>query len=66
MNGPDHYREAERLLARAATPAVVDGPVEQQTAVLAAAQVHADLAAVARETDQWHNRNVAEWAKVTA
>lgn len=50
MNGPDHYREAERLLdqLRRAHASIVS-PVlpERATAVLAEAQVHALLALTA-------------------
>jgi outer membrane biogenesis lipoprotein LolB len=44
VTGPEHYAEAERLLAEVTG---VDVPVAQATAIFAAAQVHADLAQVA-------------------
>lgn len=46
MNGPEHYTEAERLLA------IVDvnGTDPRDAAVLAAAQVHATLALAAATT----------------
>lgn len=49
MIGPEHYREAERLLADAAC-GVTTGPVyflEDALPTLAAAQVHATLALAA-------------------
>lgn len=48
MNGPDHYREAERLLAGAQNVmdvAPIDGLTRTECAVLA--QVHATLAVAA-------------------
>lgn len=50
MSGPEHYREAERLLGVAADPVTAARPgVTAQTiaGVLAVAQVHATLAAAA-------------------
>jgi hypothetical protein len=51
MNGPDHYREAERTLALArcatAQQAHNTEPDEAVTMMLAAAQVHATLALAA-------------------
>jgi len=51
MNGPDHYREAERTLALArlatAQQANATEPSEVVTMMLAAAQVHATLALAA-------------------
>jgi hypothetical protein len=44
MNGPSHYREAERLLDAASNMGV---PREVETYRLRAAQVHATLALVA-------------------
>lgn len=48
MNGPDHYREAERLIARL-TGIVLnnDGSSPEATFMLAEAQVHATLALAA-------------------
>lgn len=45
MNGPEHYREAERLLDRAENVIPDDEPA--QAAVAARAQVHATLALAA-------------------
>ncbi|MEU1141820.1 hypothetical protein ABZ392_33930 [Streptomyces sp. NPDC005885] len=56
MNGPEHYREAERLLSEASFTGITGNPVtrdgmpvrpELQAALIARAQVHATLAAVA-------------------
>lgn len=53
MTGPEHYREAERLLADAARGADT-GPVyflDDAAPTLAAAQVHATLALAAAVVD---------------
>lgn len=56
MTGPEHYREAERLLSGASFVSITGNPVtreglpmrpEHQAALLASAQVHATLADVA-------------------
>ncbi|MCD7440280.1 hypothetical protein K4B79_18875 [Streptomyces lincolnensis] len=56
MNGPQHYREAERLLSEASFTSITGSPVtreglprwpEQQAALIARADVHARLAQVA-------------------
>lgn len=56
MTGPEHYREAERLLSQASHESITGTPVtrqgmpmrpEAQAALIARAQVHATLAAVA-------------------
>lgn len=50
MNGPQHYTEAEKLLAEAAnTPACWDGTNPAATILLAEAQVHATLALAAAQ-----------------
>ncbi|MFJ9890844.1 hypothetical protein ACIQRW_34035 [Streptomyces sp. NPDC091287] len=56
MNGPEHYREAERLLAEADTilRPYDEGPCEADR-VLAAAQVHASLALTAVTVEQAAN-----------
>jgi hypothetical protein len=46
MTGPEHYQEAERLLAEAAGNSASMG---QLAAVIAAAQVHATLALAAQQ-----------------
>ncbi|MGW1267575.1 hypothetical protein [Streptomyces sp. NPDC002491] len=56
MNGPEHYREAERLLSEASFSSITGNPVtreglpmrpEQHAALIARAGVHAQLADVA-------------------
>lgn len=51
--GPEHYREAERLLTQAGRYASSDWPLEtgeRKADILVAAQVHATLALVASTT----------------
>ena len=73
MTGPEHYQEAERLLAFASSPAA-SGNVEADQA-LKAAQVHATLALAAATMDaadaesgargeRWPVR-VGNWVAVT-
>ena len=45
MNGPEHWREAEKILAL--HPSVLDGEGAEMTAVFTMAQVHATLAVAA-------------------
>lgn len=45
MNGPEHYREAERLIA--AADRLDDFPSEEYAQLVATAQAHAALAGVA-------------------
>ncbi|MEH0428806.1 hypothetical protein QBB34_21225 [Streptomyces stelliscabiei] len=56
MTGPEHYREAERLLSHASHESITGTPVthqgmpmrpERQAALIARAQVHATLALTA-------------------
>lgn len=47
MTGPEHYREAERLLAEGLHVLGEDGPLTGAAEPLAAAQVHATLALAA-------------------
>ena len=56
MTGPQHYREAERLLSEASFESITGSPVtrqglprrpEERDALIARAHVHAQLAAVA-------------------
>lgn len=56
MNGPEHYREAQRLLSQASHEDIAGNPVshegrpirpETHAALIARANVHAQLAAVA-------------------
>lgn len=47
MTGPEHYREAERLLGRGINCGFGEEPDAAQVAYLAAAQVHATLALAA-------------------
>ena len=47
MSGPQHYREAERLLAESMRPDSYDYPAERANRYIAAAQVHATLALAA-------------------
>lgn len=57
MNGPDHFREAERLLANAqreleaATPNTISEVLETTTVAVAKAQAHATLAKAAAIID---------------
>lgn len=50
MTGPDHYREAEELLAQASREFLA--PDGDPTTALAAAQVHATLAQAAASAHQ--------------
>lgn len=53
MTGPEHYREAERLVTNGqrcieeATPSTIDAAEDVARSAFAAAQVHATLALVA-------------------
>lgn len=49
MTGPEHYKEAERLIALAGE--MVNGPHLQHAAWVAEAQVHATLALAAATID---------------
>lgn len=69
MNGPDHYREAERLLADAgagtAQQAYAELPLgEPPSPLIAAAQVHASLAvaaALAHNITDATTGEIADW-----
>jgi hypothetical protein len=69
VNGPEHYREAERLL-QSADEENFDSPEER--GLLAAAQVHATLALAAATTlptivrQMGDRQEVTEWARLTA
>lgn len=65
MTGPEHYLEAERLLAFADSPAgqVVEG---QAAVVVVQAQVHATLALAAATWDTPATVRVGSWAGVLA
>lgn len=60
MNGIEHYREAERLLARAqsailgASPREAEAALEVANAAALAAQVHATLALAASAVEPIH------------
>jgi hypothetical protein len=61
MTGPDHYREAERLLEQSMSRMTVDP--ERRVRIISRAQVHATLAvaaAVALRTDELDWRQVAD------
>ena len=63
MTGPEHYREAERLIRLADRIAEVDG---DDSRTLAGAQVHATLAlaaATAFPVDALHAPFRADWVK---
>jgi hypothetical protein len=63
VNGPEHYREAERLLKSAAQNFLRDGT---PGSALAAAQVHATLAlaaATAREATKGGSAHAMEWVR---
>ena len=65
MNGPEHYREAERLMDSAVTWSVTDPARVDQ---IASAQVHATLALAAATADLIPaecTRSVQEWTEVT-
>lgn len=69
MNGPQHYAEAEELLASIE----YRGTPEQVQAVATAAQAHATLALVAAQIDAANlhsvgingNESMTEWGEVT-
>lgn len=69
MTGPEHYREAERLLNFAASPA---GEAEGVERTVAAAQVHATLALAAVTLDTaiiaqgYPSPMGAKWQEVTS
>lgn len=71
MKGPDHYREAERLLSTA--PNILGITQGEHAAIIAVAQVHATLALTAatvmpfvlNETYQ-DVEGVEDWARATA
>lgn len=66
MSGPEHYREAERLLEVASRDVSENWPVmtgEHKADLIAAAQVHATLAAAAATIDP---AGVAAWSEVLA
>ncbi|MGX1483391.1 hypothetical protein RKD45_002467 [Streptomyces griseus] len=67
MNGPEHYREAERLVAEADTILRPhdEGPCEADR-VLAAAQVHATLALAAAQAFTAADRYVGDGDHVNA
>lgn len=75
MTGPEHYREAERLLSQAMTSPDLPGQVEEWAAYrdsdLAAAQVHATLAQTAATAypaamDYCGEGNQRGWHEVTS
>jgi hypothetical protein len=63
MNGPNHYLDAERLLA-AAADAVEEGDYAAADRMLAAAQVHATLAQAASVVDAAVPTMLVRWAMV--
>jgi hypothetical protein len=71
MTGPEHYREAERLLQDAVTVKMITA--EDARAMIQMAQVHATLALVAATALPAAHRYLGgegdddrEWARVTA
>ncbi len=65
MNGPQHYREAERLLA---IPGLGAGDDPRDPTIVACAQVHATLALAAAQAGSTlglHGVPSAEWAEAT-
>jgi hypothetical protein len=71
MNGPDHYREAERLLDECCTddgffPAEDDADMDHHRNPLMAAQVHATLALAASNIEAATRRPSAAWTEVVA
>lgn len=72
MNGPDHYREAERLLEHADHDVSENWPAqtgEHKADILAAAQVHATLAHAAAVIDAgnavtWTSSSDGDWHEV--
>lgn len=64
MNGPEHYREGERLLdeARGTNPQITYAKDATQ---LAAAQVHATLALAAATVTRFAPTDAAAWNEVT-
>ncbi len=75
MNGPDHYRESERLLGEVErTPDAWGEAAEYCRQQLAAAQVHATLALAAATAyravcDYWSDEDLdtsREWAAVAS
>lgn len=59
MNGPEHYREAERLLHYQYTNGV-GGTVEPDPDVISLAQVHATLALAAATVENEHGEGLAD------
>ncbi len=55
MSGPEHYREAERLITPTTDPAsgVIPITVLPSPQMIAVAQVHATLALAAATADPW-------------
>lgn len=73
MNGPEHYREAERLIAVAQSQQWDNGPGCGSEETLAEAQVHATLALVAATAWGVHSakgrataRDVDDWAGIAS
>lgn len=72
MNGPEHYREAERLLTQADSDVSENWPAqtgEHKADILAAAQVHATLAHAAAVIDAgnavtWTSSSDGDWHEV--
>ena len=64
MNGPEHYREAEKLLAGAHHP---DNHPDWAALSVAKAQVHATLALAAASLNQFslNEGDVEAWSEVT-
>lgn len=65
MTGPEHYQEAERLLADAQTEGA-EGPIWVRPESLAAAQVHATLAVAATQAAVLTDRYVGDGDHITA
>ena len=67
MTGPEHYREAERLIGEVTQPGVMSGKpilkIGDNSQVIALAQVHATLAHAAAEAEALPAYQI--WPEVT-
>lgn len=67
MNGPQHYREAERDIDRANNESIADGFAQF---LIARAQVHATLALAAATMDavviEGEQANAEQWRELTS
>ena len=65
MDGPAHYREAERLLTHVSDPRTQEPPV-RLAGMIAAAQAHATLALAAATADALPPHRAHDWRGVTS